>query len=281
MRTPTLIVAAIAAGMTVTATAHDEEQIEETHGSRVSFDAGLDITSEYFFRGYLQEDQGFISQPWAEASFNLRDSDDWSLDATLGIWNSFHSEHTASNGTGQESWYEADWYGALTACFDSFEVGAAYSIYTYPNNTAFDSVHEVALFAGFDLPDDGIGQWLGDLSLLLAIEVDNSNVSTDEATYFEIGFGPSFDILDGDATLSIPVTLGFSLDDYYVSGGEDDDFGWAAIGAVIDYPLCSGDYGDWTLTGGIDVLLLGDAAEASNNGDDSAVVGFIGISMSY
>ena len=133
------------------------------------------------------------------------------------------------------------------------------------------------------MPEDSIFQKvLGDISLGLYFEVDNSNVNTDEAIYMELGFGPSFDIFDAKATLSIPVVLGFSLDDYYIDGGGDDDFlGYASIGADVAIPLGSGPYGDWTLNAGVNLLFLGTAAEAANGGDDVEVYAYSGLSFSY
>ena len=123
---------------------------------------------------------------------------------------------------------------------------------------------------------------LGDISLGVYFEVDNSNVSMDESIYLELGFGPSFDICDEKATLSIPVTFGFSLDDYYIDeSGNDDFFGYASVGADVEIPLGSGSYGEWTLNVGGNLLFLCSAAEAANAGDDVEVFGYIGLSFSY
>ncbi len=268
----------------LSAPAFGQDEVPEPNSGRISLDLGVDWTSEYFFRGYLQEDDGLIIQPWIEVGFSLKEAeneDDFSLSASLGIWNSFHSEKTGANGTANDSWYEADLYGGLALGWKFLEFGVGYTFYTYPNNTAFDTVQELGLTLGIDLPEDDWTRWIGDLSLGIFIETDNSNVGPDEAVYFEFGFGPSFELMGGDATLSIPVTLGFSLDDYYVGADDDDTLGWASVGAMIEYPLGSGDFGDWTLTGGVNVLFLGDTAEAVNNDDDTAIVGFVGISMSY
>ncbi len=46
-------------------------------------------------------------------------------------------------------------------------------------------------------------------------------------------------------------------------------------------PLGSGLYGEWTLNVGVNLLLLGSAAEAANGGDDVEVYVYTGVSMSY
>lgn len=248
---------------------------------RLSVDLGIDWTTAYYWRGYLQENNGFIAQPWTEIGFAIADGDEQSpsINATLGIWNSFHSNHTGSTDIGKDIWYESDFYGSLVFGWDTIELGVSYTIYTYPSSD-FNTVQELGLTLGIDLPDDGIGKWIGDLAFGLYLEVDNSNVATDEATYFQLDFGPSFDVFDGNATMSIPMSLGLSIDDFYV-GTDDETFGYFSVGAAIEYPLGSSDFGDATLTGGVNYLVLGDTTEAANEGDSSEVYAFAGVSISF
>ena len=65
---------------------------------KISFSAGVDFTTEYYFRGIIQEDQGLISQPWMEASIAINEK----LGLTFGIWNSFHDNHTGAAGSGDK-----------------------------------------------------------------------------------------------------------------------------------------------------------------------------------
>ena len=261
-----------------------DDPAEPVNQGRLSFSLGADITSAYFFRGYVQENQGFIFQPWAEMGVMIVEAveDSPGVSLVFGTWNSLHSEKTGATEANLRSWYESDLYGGITLDWDSFSLGASYTIYMYPNSDT-NTVQEVAVSAGFSLPEDTIFQKvLGDISLGLHFEVDNSNVNTDEAIYMELGFGPSFDIFDGKATLTIPVALGFSLDDYYIDGSGDDDFlGYASVGADVAIPLGSGPYGEWTLNAGVNLLFLGSAAEAANGGDDVEVYGYTGLSFSY
>jgi len=282
------MLATIALGVgvnTMPATAGDVDELPEpVNQGDLSFSLGTEITSAYFFRGYVQEDQGFIFQPWAELGVSLVEGADNSPGVSLvfGSWSSLHSEKTGATEQNLQAWYETDIYGGITLDWDAFSLGASYTVYTYPNSD-FNTVQEIGVTAGFSLPEDSMCQKvLGDISLGLHFEVDNSNVSTDEAIYMELGFGPSFDIFDEKATLSIPVTLGFSLDDYYIdSGGDDDFFGYASVGADVAIPLGSGAYGEWTLNVGGNLLLLGSATEAANGGDEVEVIGYIGLSFSF
>jgi len=261
-----------------------DELPEPVNQGDLSFSLGAEITSAYFFRGYVQEDQGFIFQPWAELGVTLVEGVDNSPGVSLafGNWNSFHSEKTGATEPNVRSWYESDFYGGITLNWDAFSLGVSHTVYTYPNSD-FNTVQEIGVTAGFSLPEDSMCHTvLGDISLGLHFEVDNSNVNTDEAIYMELGFGPSFDIFDEKATLSIPVTLGFSLDDYYIDdSGDDDFFGYASVGADVAIPLGSGAYGEWTLNVGGNLLFLGSAAETANGGDDVEVYGYVGLSFSY
>jgi len=214
---------------------------------KLTIDFGASWTSAYFFRGYLQEDSGFIFQPYVEITAEIVapvSKDDLGISLYAGNWNSFHSEQTGSTGTGQDSWYESDFYGGIRFTLDAFELGIGYTVYTYPNSDSFDEVQEIGITLSYDTPDDSaLDAIIGDPSIGFYFEIDNSNVNAEPSAYFELGLGPSFEIFDGNATLSIPLTLGLSLDDYY----NDDDFGFASIGAHIEVPIASGNYGDITL----------------------------------
>ena len=111
-------------------------------------------------------------------------------------------------------------------------------------------------------------------------ESDNSNVGDDEAIYFQLDLGPTFDVFEGKASLSIPVSLGLSLDDYYV-GTDDETFGYFSIGATLEVPLESLEGCSATFNAGVNFLVLGDTAEAANNGDSSDVYAFAGIALSF
>ena len=281
---PLMSLTACVALMTAPATAQDARP--EADARAITLDLTAEIYTTYFWRGRVIEDQGFIFQPAIDVGFALaegNDDADPTVDLYVGNWNSFHSEHTgASSDTGVASWHESDFYGGVVFAWDRLALDVGYVIYTYPNST-FNTVQELTVAISYDLDDAGILAWFGDPSLLVGIETDNSNVATDEAVYLELGLGPSFEFLDGRATLSVPVTLGFSLDDYFLDAdGDDDVFGFGQVGVAFDYALGSGRLGDWTLSGGVNVTFLGSAMEGEHpTGDAHEVYGFIGIGMSY
>src|SRR5262245_21788994 len=90
------------------------------NSGKVTFRIGNDITTAYYFRGILQERDGFIDQPYGEINFSLlsRDEDDdhllTGITLIAGMWNSIQTEKTlADSDSGPSNWYEADLYAGL------------------------------------------------------------------------------------------------------------------------------------------------------------------------
>jgi hypothetical protein len=79
---------------------------------RVSLAAGVDWTTDYFFRGILQEDDDYIFQPYGEIAFKLLEGGPayGNLALTVGTWNSLHGGSTgvSGNATDPDLWYESD-----------------------------------------------------------------------------------------------------------------------------------------------------------------------------
>src|SRR4029078_8154549 len=79
---------------------------ESPNKGLVSLSVGSDFTTAYFFRGILQERDGFIWQPYGELDFNLYTADEKeqeydplsSFTLFAGSWNSINSEKTLSDG---------------------------------------------------------------------------------------------------------------------------------------------------------------------------------------
>jgi hypothetical protein len=67
---------------------------------RVSLTAGVDWTTDYYFRGILQEDKDWIFQPYGEISFKLVEGTPafGNVALTVGLWNSLHGGPTGVDG---------------------------------------------------------------------------------------------------------------------------------------------------------------------------------------
>lgn len=278
--TPSLARAQDAEGVEVVA----EEPVDVNTGA-LSLSGGVDYTTTYFFRGYNQEDTGLIFQPWTTITASLVSTDDYTLNGYVGIWNSFHENKTGADGTGPSTWYEADLYGGLDMAIGKWTLGTIYTFYTYPNG-AFNNVQEIGFKVAYD--DTAFMEGKGfDFALkpFAGVYIETQDGNGSEDIYFEVGVAPSFALGNTDVTLSIPLLLGTSLDDYYLDEDGDNEFlGYGSIGLFASVPLgVSGNYGAWTLTGGVQYLqLFSDGLEAANdNGKDYELLGKVGVSFAY
>lgn len=263
-----------------------------TNQGRISLRAGLDFPTAYYFRGILQEDEDFIAQPYASATFSLYDGGTSfnSVSATAGIWNSFHAGPTGGGGPNQspESWYEADLYAGLTFGFlDSVEVAGFYTAYTSPNGL-FTTVHELAWSLNVD-DSKFLGAFALSPHIVLAFEVDGqADGGANEGIYLEIGIEPGFTLLASETypiAVSFPLTLGLSANDYYEdpNTGADETFGYFDGGIAVTVPLAfvPPDFGTWQFYASAHFLVLGDSLETFNNGDDFKALGIFGFSLEY
>ena len=287
----------------------------QVNTGKLSFSAGIDFTNAYFFRGLKQENEGFISQPYAELTASFFDAPDaqglTAVSFTIGGWNSLHTGPTGSDGptfdpdTGLlldrnvRSWYESDLYTGLALTIDNWETGVTYTSYMSPNQS-FKSIQELSISLAMD-----DSAWLGAFSMaphvLLAIELRNQADNGDsEGVYLELGVEPGLDVVDGNIGLTFPITLGLSLSNYYENGmpvaipADDgtladaiptfsDGFGFFSLGAAVGVPLAiMGDnYGSWELTGSFQLLALGSYLEFLNDDNGTEFIAAIGVSIGY
>lgn len=255
-------------------------------GSAISVQLNLDFTSAYFYRGIRQQDKGMIVQPAARLTTRLVDNKGFKLDGFVGVWNSFGPNGGSRTDDLVQDWYEADLYAGFTATSSKLSFTTSYTFLTSPSD-AFETVQEL----GFTLALDD-SEWLKAWSLkpyaTVAIETGadaSDGADSDTGVYMELGVAPgfSFDINKTPVTLTFPASVGLSLSDYYQdAGGDDDTFGFAQVGARASIPLGDpGRFGAWTLNAGVSVLFLGDHTKAFNNGDDTEVIGTVGLQWNF
>jgi hypothetical protein len=256
---------------------------------RISFTGGTDFTTAYFFRGVLQERNGFIAQPYGEMMINLYKAEGpfSGLSLVGGLWNSIHSEATNHGAQELNVLYEQDWYGGIQANFldNALTTRAFWIAYTSPSD-AFKTVQEVDLSAALD-----DSQWLGAFALKPAIlfgtETENTLLGTERGQYLEVGVSPGFTLLDDETypvTVTLPNKVGLGLDDYYdLSESNEDTFGYFSTGVKVSIPLAfiPEDYGTWSASGGVQVLAFGNNTRTLNHEDEVWTIGTWGISMAY
>jgi hypothetical protein len=271
-----------------------EAKPEEAKGpntGRVSLSAGVDIPTDYYFRGIFQEDEDYIIQPYGEVTFKLLEGKGafTGLGFTLGTWNSLHGGPSGVDGPNADPkiWYESDFYAKITTTwFDDLSAGVIYTAYMSPNDR-FATVQELALSLGYN-DAKLLGPFALNPSLLLAFEVKGqADAGSHRGVYLQLGLAPGVTLFDKSAlplTLSFPVLAGISLSEYYEFGtGEDETLGYFQAGVTASIPLkfIPADFGAWQLKAGLNWLHLGDNLKAVNNGDRNEFIGTIGIAFTY
>ena len=251
----------------------------------LTLSGGVDYVSAYFFRGYNQEDTGLILQPYATVTAELASNDDLTLNAYVGIWNSFHENKTLAGATGPSTWYESDLFGGVDFIFGKFTIGTIYTFYTYPNG-AFNTIQEIGFKVAYD--DTELMEEMNvpfALKPYAAVYFETGDGNGTEDTYAELGVAPSFALGESGITLAVPVALGLSVDDYYLDDtGDNETLGYGSVGLFASVPLPVGEkYGSWTLTGGVQyIYLFADSAELTNDGgDNDEILGKVGVSFAY
>ncbi|MBL8748620.1 MAG: hypothetical protein JNK78_05635 [Planctomycetes bacterium] len=256
-------------------------------GSIVHGAVRLDLTTAYYFRGILQEDQGVIAEPSIELGWTLLEGGDIvrDVDLTFATWNSAHSGPT---GGSLGMWYESDVTAALSATlFDRLRLGTTYAVYHSPNGS-FEAVQEQVVSIGID---DSGWLWDGGLAptLLFAFELaGQADVGSKRGSYAELAIAPSLGLGNVGAhelSLGLPTRVGFGLHDYYElpGGGGNETFGYADVGVELTttLPCIPHEAGEWQATIGLHYLALGDSNETRNSGDADEWIGTFTIRTSF
>jgi hypothetical protein len=274
-------------------TPEPEAEAKGPNRGRVSLTVGNDITTAYFFRGILQERNGFIYEPYAELSINLFKGDGpvSSVDAGMGLWFSLQTNKTGFDGSGPSNLYETDYYPSLSVGWSpGVTTSLTYLVYTSPNG-AFSTTQQIDLGLAYD-----DSELLGPLAIgptaTFSFEVDNTSFGNKEGGYFELAGAPSVGLtLPFDdagkypVTASFPLALGLSMYDYYesVAPTHNQTFGFFSFGTNAGIPLAfiPEDFGSWTASVGINVLVLSQTLKQVNHGDNPYPVGTFSLVMQY
>lgn len=290
-----VLVAMLAAPVSVGA----QEQKGPNTG-RISLSAGLDYTTDYYFRGIRQETIDPIIQPYGSVTFKLYEGKAWltGLGLTLGTWNSLHWGPSGVEGNVSTNdldlWYESDFIATLAAqLFEDLTFSTTYTAYMSPNGV-FSTVQEVAFGLGYN-DSKLLGPFALNPNVLLAVETaGQADAGAQKGLYLQIGVAPGRTFLSATSypvSVSVPLTVGLGLRDYYQFAGnrDDDTFGYFSGGVTAGVPLAfiPASYGSWQLKGGIQFLFLGDNLRAANRAQDDRhqdgfeAIGTVGISLAY
>ena len=261
-----------------------------TNNGKVSLSMGSDFTNAYFFRGILQERDGFIWQPYGGVTFSLAKDVGYgvidNIDFSLGSWNSIQSNQTFSSGSGPANWFESDVLVGFTVGLWGFvSTNITYAAYTFPNG-AYSVAQELDWTTSFD-DSELLGAFALNPSMLWAFEVDNTAFGDKEGIFLGLGVKPGvtlFEDAEYPLTLAVPLSVGLSVSEYYEEpGGDNDTFGYFDGGLVASVPLAfiPSDYGSWSASASVDYLALSGTLARANRGDGGFFVGKGGIAFSY
>ena len=269
-----------------------EEEDEGPNQGRLSLTLNNDFTTAYFFRGIMNERDGFIWEPSVDLSLNVYEGDDAleSVDLGFGVWASYQSEDTLAEGAGPKALYETDYYPSVTLAWaGGLETSLTYYFYTSPNG-AFNTVEQLDLGLAYD-DSDLLGEFALNPTATFSFEIENTSFGDKEGGYFELAGAPGLEVaMPGDESdsypigLSFPIVLGLSMYDYYEDdNGDDDTFGFVSLGADASIPLAfiPEDFGSWSVTAGLDVYFLGNHLEDANENDDVFPVFTGSVTMDY
>jgi hypothetical protein len=231
--------------------------------SRFSGVAQLDITNAYYFRGILNENDGFIAQPWGELYFSLYSSDDGFLrdvTAGFGVWMSIHSEETLAVN-GPESLYEVDYYPLVSVDFaGGVNLLTTYYFYDSPNEAWDEAVQELNFKLSWDDSElwFGVAPWVN-----LAIETHSTSLGEHSGTGLQFGIAPT--LWESErASISASAEVGLAINNYYEDvDAEEDTFGYANVGAALSAPLSE----LWSTTLGFKYFFFGDDLQVVNEGN--------------
>ncbi|MFT4515934.1 MAG: hypothetical protein ACI89X_004753 [Planctomycetota bacterium] len=266
----------------------------DARNEAISGSLGFDFTSQYFFRGLRQENQGVIAQPWINLGINVHEGDGTlrNLNVVMGQWNSLHDGPTGSGGGGG-IWTESRFYlGVEGQINERWHVGLRYNTYSSPNGTSVGigaPIQELAISARFD--DAGIVSENFSLqpTVTIAREISGQrDGGNDHGIYAQLAVSPSWVIGklgESDLKLTLPATLGLSLGDYYenVGGGGDKFLGFLQAGGALSAPLdfMPARLGPWSGHVGLHLLLLGDSTDRRNGGDSGELIFEFGMSTQF
>jgi hypothetical protein len=231
--------------------------------SCITGDIGADVVSNYVTKGIVQNNQGFIIQPYADLHFRIYKGAGalTSVTVDVGVWNSFNS-HRGRVPAGQttSNWYEFDFKTGLTLNFGKLSLSPYFMTYESPASY-FPNAYTSGITVAYD-DTDLLGGWA--LHPYATVELELQGTTGNAAPrgasqYYELGVAPGHTW--HDLTLSLPLKAGFGSSGFYVG---NKSFGFASAGVRADYalsciPAC---LGKWTLSSSFTYYRLGTGAAA-------------------
>ncbi len=254
-----------------------EESEQPGESLRMTMSSGA--PNQYFFRGLLQSNKGFLWQSNSNLDVALYDSQAFKLIIPVGFWFSVHpGDKNRSVGKGPAAWYESRLSGGIAVEGEAYRADLRLVVYSSPNGS-FEDVYELLLKA--DFLDDVIwtkarpnAVFRGFFpSVTLANELKGARDGRNSGLFAGIQLSPRFRLFSSPDFLIdavIPLGVGLGLSDYYqlVDHGKarptDHLLGYTSAGLLFDIvprfmPVRLGSY---SILPSLEVLLPNAAKDA-------------------
>ncbi|MEX0886933.1 MAG: hypothetical protein WD009_10890 [Phycisphaeraceae bacterium] len=237
----------------------------EQLSANVSGSAGAEVSTHFVLYGTDVWAQG---ENWSRPSvFAWTDVtlDFGAFDVTNGVWFELRDQTGPLGGAIQE----VDWYIGAGKSFGRVRADVTFQAWHYG---PVENVLDVAI--GFDDSD-----LLFEGFALNPSVVAHTRLSAGQGTVFVFGIEPGWAIDLGaqPVSLSIPASIAFGVDDFFM----EDGYGYASVGLAAGLPLTfiPEEYGAWELTASTTYYFTDE--DALGNPEDNFLTGAVGVGMSF
>ena len=183
----------------------------------------VDLPSSYVFRGLIQESDPRITVlPAVELGIHVGDAV-----VSLGTWHGLLAGSSGLDGpTGRLHYEERFSAGVTLPVGAGLTAGTTWTAYTSPN-VLFDTRQELLLRVARR-------GWLNPYGVA-AFELKGAADGIDDGTgsYLEVGGGPRLPLGAFNGSVTVPVKVGISLQNYYQGFSGDTRFGFLDVGAHV------------------------------------------------
>ena len=251
----------------------------------VAVAAGIDVASQYMFRGVLQNSTGAVVWPFVDVTARLlsRDGPLKRVTVNAGFWNSLNTGDTGTDGPMTKAWYESRLRGGIDFRLGrGVSVGASYTSYVSPNDL-FTTAKEIGIRVAMD-DAQSLGRAAVHPYALVAMEIDTApgvgqlDGGLHAGRYLELGATPGY--AARGIGFTAPIKVGLSVGNYYELGNNDNRFGVASAGGFVSVPLGGAStIGQWHVRGGVEVYRLGETTKVFNGGDRFQTMASIGLAL--
>jgi hypothetical protein len=173
---------------------------------------------------------------------------------TFGTGNNFWTKGVIPTDKSDiDDWFESDNFVGLAARLGpNWHGSLTYTAFTSPNG-ASATAEELAFAARY--VGDASDFLMFDPQMKLAVPVDGS-----DGAFLQLTAAPdlgSFSVGKQDVSVSLPLTVGIGIDDYYGDGTDTTGYFGASLSVSAPLNLPDG-YGDWTLGASLDGIYRSD-----------------------